>query len=417
LPSIVPPVASATEPPTPADEPPPDVNPREAPIVPPADPNTSDGTRAGQLSAILSDGANPETVAGRYGITVLDFVDAINLALFRVPDSVNLDALRAMLADDPNVGVVEANSIVGSPEGHQRSQVQFSQPGDVLVADPDYGYELVGSVTSRCVTGSGVIVAVLDTGIDTAHPEFSGRLVAGWNVIDGTDNVSEGQDGLDNDGDQSIDEMFGHGTHVAGIVARVAPGAMIMPVKVLNDDGIGDAFGLAQGLIFATSAGADVINLSLSSVTDSNIVRAAIEAVRAEGVVVVAATGNSGHEEPKEYPAAIEGVIAVAATGPDDLKSSFSNYGAEIRMSAPGTDIESALPGGEYGIASGTSMAAPFIAAAVALTIERYPDLTPDEVAEQIQAASTEIDPLNPEYAGRLGAGRLDLITTLACSG
>jgi subtilisin family serine protease len=165
------------------------------------------------------------------------------------------------------------------------------------------------------------------------------------------------------------------------------------------------------------TSGADVINLSLSSVTDSQIVRRAIEAVQAEGIVVVAATGNSGHEDPKEYPAAIEGVIAVAATGPDDLKSTFSNYGDEIRMSAPGTDIESSLPGGQYGVASGTSMAAPFIAAAIALTIERYPDLTPEQVADLIQQASSELDPINPEYAGQLGAGRLDLIATLACGG
>jgi subtilisin family serine protease len=359
----------------------------------------------------------PETVASRYGLTTLAFIDALKLALFSVPDGVELDALRALMERDPDIGLIEANSILGSPEGHERSEVQFSQQDGLLVEDPDYGYELVGSVDSGCVTGSGVIIAVLDTGIDRTHELFAGRLVPGWNVIDGTDNVDEIQDGIDNDGDGSTDEMFGHGTHVSGIVARVAPGATIMPIKVLNDDGIGDAFGLAQGLIVAMTSGADVINLSLSSVTDSQIVRRAIEAVQAEGIVVVAATGNSGHEDPKEYPAAIEGVIAVAATGPDDLKSTFSNYGDEIRMSAPGTDIESSLPGGQYGVASGTSMAAPFIAAAIALTIERYPDLTPEQVADLIQQASSELDPINPEYAGQLGAGRLDLIATLACGG
>jgi subtilisin family serine protease len=85
-------------------------------------------------------------------------------------------------------------------------------------------------------------------------------------------------------------------------------------------------------------------------------------------------------------------------------------------MSAPGTEIESALPGNEYGTASGTSMAAPFIAAAIALTIERFPEMSAEEVAEHIQSASAVIDSLNPDYAGQLGAGRLDLITTLSCS-
>lgn len=297
-----------------------------------------------------------------------------------------------------------------------RSMVQFSQPVDLRIPNPAYGYDLVGAVDVGCVTGDGVIVAVLDTGIDVDHPAFAGRLLPGWNVIDGVDHVRDTRDGVDNDGDNITDEMYGHGTHVAGIVARVAPGAKILPVRVLNDDGIGDAFGLAQGIVFAVTAGADVINLSLSSVTDSQIVRKAVEFAHAEGVVVVAATGNAGHAEPKEFPAAIEGVIAVAATGPDDLKAAFSNYGSEIRMSAPGTEIESVLPDGKSGPASGTSMAAPFIAAAAALTIERYPDMTPDEIADRIESASQKIDPLNPEYAGQLGAGRLDLINTIACS-
>ena len=186
--------------------------------------------------------------------------------------------------------------------------------------------------------------------------------------------------------------------------------------KVLNDDGVGDAFGLAQGIVYAMSAGADVINLSLSSLNDSEIVRKAIEAAREAGVVVVAATGNAGTAEPKEYPAAIDGVIAVAATGPDDHKSDFSNYGAEIRVSAPGTEIESSLPGGTHGVASGTSMAAPFIAAAVALAVERFPDFSPAQIEERILSSTTVIDSLNPDYAGQLGAGRLDLVTALGCT-
>lgn len=366
---------------------------------------------------MLRAGADPYVVAGRYDMTVLDVVALLNLVLFGLPDGMDIETARALLSSDPDVAGVEANSIIMSPEGHGRSAVQFSQPTDLLIEDPAYGYNLVGAATNSCATGAGVVVAVLDTGIDTSHPDFENRLVEGWNVITSSDDVNESKDGIDNDGDGSTDEMFGHGTHVSGIVARVAPGASILPIKVLNDDGVGDAFGLAQGIVFAIAAGADVINMSLSSLNDSQIVRAAVEAAQEAGIVVVAATGNSGHAEPKEYPAAIDGVLAVAATGPDDLKSEFSNYGDEIHMSAPGTEIESSLPGGVVGMASGTSMAAPFIAAAVALTIERYPDLSPEEVEDKIEEASTIIDVINPEYAGQLGAGRLDLVTTLACGG
>ncbi|MEZ4497934.1 MAG: S8 family serine peptidase [Thermomicrobiales bacterium] len=408
----VPPAPTSTPVPVPTSTP----NPHDAAIVPPADPATEDGTRAGQLAAILREGVDPNAVAGRYGISVLSFVDLLNLVLFGVPAGIDLDALRSLMANDPDVTGFEANSIIMSPEGHGRSEVQFSQPTNLAIQDPEYGYQLVGAIDVGCATGAGVIVAVLDTGIEVDHPDFAGRLMPGWNVIDSNDDVSESEDGIDNDADGSIDEMYGHGTHVAGIIARVAPGATILPIKVLNDDGVGDAFGLAQGIVYAMSAGADVINLSLSSLNDSEIVRKAIEAAREAGVVVVAATGNAGTAEPKEYPAAIDGVIAVAATGPDDQKSDFSNYGDEIRVSAPGTEIESSLPGGTLGVASGTSMAAPFIAAAVALAIERFPELSPAEVEARILSSTTVIDRLNPDYAGQLGAGRLDLVAALGCS-
>src|SRR6185312_3764229 len=95
--------------------------------------------------------------------------------------------------------------------------------------------------------------------------------------------------------------------------------------------------------------------------------------------------GNADRESPKEYPSASPGVIGVASTGPGDVKSSFSNFGVELSMSAPGTGIESAIPGGEYGEASGTSMAAPFVTAAVALVMEQNPAMNVDEIENLIE--------------------------------
>jgi subtilisin family serine protease len=320
------------------------------------------------------------------------------------------------MASDPDIAAIEVNTINQAPEAHARSSILFSIPENIS-ANPQYGYELVGATGASCVSGSGVIVAVLDTGIDPLHPEFRNRLSEdGWSVLTDSADFAETTNGIDEDGDGLVDEMYGHGTHVSGIIVRVAPGATLLPIKVLNDDGIGDAFSVAQGIAYAVAHGADVINLSLSSTYDSEIVRAAVRYARDNDALLIAATGNSGKDEPKEYPAATDGVIGVAATGPDDLKSSYSNYGVEISMSAPGTGIESTLPGGTYGVASGTSMAAPFISAAVALMIEFDPGASIEEIEQRIESSSLAIDPLNPEFAGQLGAGRLDLSNTIDCS-
>ena len=141
----------------------------------------------------------------------------------------------------------------------------------------------------------------------------------------------------------------------------------------------------------------------------------AIQAARERGVVVVASAGNADRESPKEYPSASPGVMGVASTGPDDVKSPFSNYGAELSMSAPGTGIESAIPGGGYGASSGTSMAAPFVTAAVALVMEKNPTMTVDEIEAVIESTSAPLDSTNPDYVGKLGSGRLDITAAVDC--
>jgi subtilisin family serine protease len=380
--------------------------PRQSPILNPGGSIYTDGFRAGQLVVMLKKGADPGAVASRWNLQVLDQMPELNVVLYGSPVIADTRVLIEPMSADPDVAAIEVNAIAQAPEAHARSSILFSIPENVT-GNPQYGYELVGATGASCVSGQGVVVAVLDTGIDPDHPEFRGRLSdLGWNVLTGTSDFAETTDGIDDDGDGLFDEMYGHGTHVSGIIARVAPGAMLMPVKVLNDDGVGDAFGVAQGILYASENGAEVLNLSLSSTYDSEIVRASVAAARGKGALVVAATGNSGESEPKEYPAASDGVIGVAATDPNDVKSSFSNYGVEIT-----------LPGGKYGVASGTSMAAPFISAAVALMMDFYPDATPDQVEQIIETSSLKIDPLNPDYVGQLGAGRLDLSNAIDCRG
>ena len=366
--------------------------------------------RPGQLNVLLREGADPDVVAARHGGEVLSSIPALNSALFGFPVGTDMAAKTAEVLADPDVIGVEANGLIQPPEATTKDTESLK------VSDPTYGYELVGELEPGCVTPTGIIVAVIDTGIDPTHPAFAGKLTNdGWNVLDNNADFADIANGIDDDGDGIVDEMYGHGTHVAGIIARLAPTVKILPIKALNDEGIGDSFGVATGIVYAYEHGANVINLSLSSTQESAVVDRAIQAARERGIIVVASAGNSDRESPKEYPSASPGVIGVAATGPGDIKSPFSSYGAELSMSAPGTEIESAIPGGGYGEASGTSMAAPFVTAAVALVMEKNPEMNADDIEALIESTSASLDTANPEYVGKLGSGRLDIAAAVDC--
>jgi type VII secretion-associated serine protease mycosin len=258
-------------------------------------------------------------------------------------------------------------------------------------------------------TGSDVVVAVVDTGVDGSHPDLAGQLLPGLDAI--TDTT-----GGDDDGN-------GHGTHVAGTVAAVAgngegvagfaPDAKILPIKVLGADGSGYVSDTAQGIVWAADNGAHVINLSLGSSNPSTAEEAAVAYAVNRGVTVVAAAGNEREEgSPTSYPAAYEGVIAVAATDPGDDVAEYSNQGAYVDVAAPGSGIFSTypidLPEGSsgYNALSGTSMAAPHVAAAAALIKSVQPDLTPDDIQQVLQSSAVDLG--GEGFDEDFGYGRID---------
>ena len=257
------------------------------------------------------------------------------------------------------------DSVVASGvEGHRRI---FSS-SNLVAADPrrseQWGLFRLDVDKVRAIgTGKGIIVAVVDTGVQGDHPEFGNR------VLPGVDIVSPGGDGR-------IDPN-GHGTHVAGIIAAglngsgiegLAPDVQILPVRVLGSDGVGDDANVALGILWAVRHGAQVINLSLGGDELDPLLEDAVMQAHQAGVIVVAAAGNSGIGSPIMFPAAHESVIAVASTGPDDRVSLFSSRGGYVDVAAPGAMILSTFPGG-YRYESGTSMAAPFVSAAAALLL------------------------------------------------
>ena len=223
-------------------------------------------------------------------------------------------------------------------------------------------------------TGDGADVAILDTGIDSDHPDLVDNLGAGESIIDcGT--AYDGTDcgGNGNACNESWDDDNDHGTHCAGIAAAVdnsedvlgvSKGATLHPVKVLDCSGAGYLSDIAAGIEHTANQGWDVASLSLGSSSSSSTVRDACQYAVDNGVLVVAAAGNDGPcTDCVSYPAAYDTVVAVSATDSSDSLSSFSSTGPEIDLAAPGESILSTIPGGTAYF-SGTSMACPHVSGA-----------------------------------------------------
>jgi thermitase len=211
---------------------------------------------------------------------------------------------------------------------------------------------------------SAVLIAILDTGIDQDHEDLVGKIKVSKNFTDSA----------------TIDDIAGHGTHVAGItaaytnnakgVAGIATNSLLLNGKVLNDSGSGYNSWIANGIIWAADQGAKVINLSLGGSGKSTVVSSAVDYAWSKGAVIVAAAGNNGNSSPF-YPAYYSNCIAVAATDQNDARAYFSNYGNWVDIAAPGVNIISSYPAhpntNVYLYASGTSMASPQVAGVAAL--------------------------------------------------
>lgn len=242
-----------------------------------------------------------------------------------------------------------------------------------------------------------VTIAILDSGVDLDHEDLADSIIDGYDFINN---------------DTYAQDDYGHGTHVAGIaaairnnskgIAGVASGSKIMPVKVLDDKGIGNTETIVKGINYAVEKGADIINLSLGTPYRSMAVEDSVNNALANDVVVVAAVGND-YSGPVSYPAAFEGVIGVGAIDYykyDFIRASYSNVGPEVDLVAPGTDILSTIPMNQgsgigvegYDLKTGTSMASPFVAGLAALLKADDPTLSYNEIKAKLQENAIDID-------------------------
>lgn len=447
------------------------------------------GTTTGRIIVKLAPAAAARAQATNDG------PDAAPASIDRVPEvraaaelvgAVDVRALdRAGLSSESTLVATKANAdqttappadndlylVTVTGDEHQAADVLATTPG-VEYAEPEFvrtvqsdefsdparlwGVAKVNAAAAwaRNATGAGVVVAVIDSGVDLTHPDLASNAWINADEIDGN--------GIDDDGNGYVDDIngwdfvgrdatpddgHGHGTHVAGTIAAargngrgvvgVAPGARLMALRGLDANGSGSDGNLALALRYAADNGAQVINNSWGGFGASQTVSDAIAYAHAKGVVVVSAAGNSTADTCGFMPADNDRTLTVAASGASDQQAPYSNFGTKIDVAAPGgtgttptTGILSTVPmtstlgtqvpmlagaGGEqYMAISGTSMASPHVAGLAALLIGKNPGWTNEQIRQAIRTTTDDVNAPGADIAsgsGRINADRATQLT------
>lgn len=335
-----------------------------------------------------------------HGCRQVESIPKINVQVLTVPKGRTLHDMLKIYQRNPNVEFAEPDYIAYAAV----------IPDDPYFQTYQKSLHKVGAPAAWEITtgGTGVTVAVLDTGVMLTHVDLSGRLVEGYDFINDTDKP---------------DDDNGHGTGVAGVIGAVTNNGQgiagitwqnpLMPVKVLNRNGSGNYSVIAKGIIYAADKGARVINLSLGGAKGSATLKRAVDYAQSKKTVVVAAAGNANSSVL--YPAAYPNVIAVAAVDNSDRRASYSNYGPEVSVSAPGNDVWSTTLGGDYRPHTGTSFACPMVAGLAGLILSLKPELSPRQVTEIIEKGAVDLG--SPGWDKYYGWGRIDMAASLSAIG
>lgn len=378
-------------------------------------------TVASEVLVKLKNVAALPSVLAPYPGTVSTQFGSRPIYRLKLPAGSNVDTVVTNLRGVADVLLAEPNTTNQSPEARKLVPWAVGTPTAYTAQWAPAAMHL--SAAHRLTKGAGVKVAVLDTGVDLTHPALAGKLLPGYDFVDGDSNPSEELCTPTPCTTQGIG--FGHGTHVAGLIALVAPLAKIIPYRVLNPNGEGNAWVLAEALQQAVTDGADVINMSLGTQTRTRILASITKLFQCEasdstnpeldfsdasyiadqtrctnsvGPVIVAAAGNDFSSNVNEYPAAenVKGLISVGASNPTQHLADFSNFGSWVQIAAPGEGITSSVPitvanPGGYGTWSGTSMAAPLVTGAAALLRSIDRNLPPRDLVRRLQDLATPL--------------------------
>ena len=313
------------------------------------------GTVPGHVLVRLSDDTGVGSLGDDYGATIENELLDRKLYLFQVPNAADEDAFITKLGSNANVLYAEKEPAVELPEVHGAPYALSFDAGPRAkgyLNQHAYIQAHIGNA-HKLSLGTGITIAVLDTGVNTKHPALLRHCLTGQNCLQPALPPAELADGTTN-------IARGHGTMIAGIISKIAPGAKIMPVRVLSADGKGGLMAVLTGLHYAVTHGAKIIPMSFGSDQPSEALQDALGEIQDAGIVVVASAGNGG-TNLAHYPAAWPGILGVASLDPNNVKSPFSNFGTYISISAPGRNIRSTFWTGGYATWSGTSFAAPFV--------------------------------------------------------
>jgi subtilisin family serine protease len=393
--------------------------------------------------------ASGESIAGLADRTAVEVVDSAGSNYLVLASSVDTEHLR----NEPGVVHVEPDFAVGVSETvmpavnhallNPDTVALLNNPKTVWHGGSPFRKSVVRQKAMDLIEaeyeekeeygGTGVRVAVIDTGIDSTHPALTGRVLPGVNVIDGSSNtddplpqnalawvwgrVNVSMVALLNPSTVALlnpdtvallnDPRFtfsGHGTLVSGLIRAIAPEAWIVPIKAFDGSGMASSFAVAKAIRHAADMNVDVVNMSFDFDLPSPVVSEALDYAAARDIVLVASAGNNG-TVANVYPAIHPAVIAVASTDMKDIKTPFSNYGPAISVSAPGDRLISTYPGNEYAAVAGTSFSAALVSGEAARIRSMRHRLTAGEVRDRIRGG---VKPISEKNRGlELGTGRI----------
>jgi subtilisin family serine protease len=339
-------------------------------------------------------GRQLDAIARRFNLTPID-VHPLRLIgrrihRWRIDDGRSVTAVIRSLAGEARIVGAQPNYLFaqeGADEYGGRPKEE-GDPAQYVIA------KLHLTEAHRLATGDSVLVAVIDSGIDTAHPDLAGSVAGSFDAL-------------------GPHEIHFHGTAMAGAIAAhgrlmgVAPRVRLLAVRSLDANGQGTTLSIADGIDWAVARRARVLNMSFAGPNDP-LLRQHLAAVHARGIVLVAAAGNDGPASAPLYPAADANVIAVTATDADDRLFALANRGRYIAVAAPGVDVLEPAPNDSVQLISGTSVAAAHVSGVAALILERAPALGPEEVRGLLMQSAAALSA--PDAKDNSGAGLTDAL-------
>jgi serine protease len=369
-------------------------------------------TGSAEITTAATEAVAQATKSGEDSVTVVAVDDRGRPSIIPAPLDQAVDVALST-AQRLDVVTVEAPSYGQALDAAETTTTTTPPPS----SDPDVDKQWAlaafpFSALWACSKGAGITVGIVDSGVQGDHPDLAGRVLPGVAI-----------QGVVQPGGGSPD-VNGHGTHVAGIIGAgdngvgivgVAPEVSILPVRVLDSNGVGANSDIGAGITWAVDNGANVVNISIGSSTNSASVSSAVSYAVQHGVTVVAAAGNNHQANPPDvpqYPAALDDTVAVAALSqPGDNIAGYSTRGGYVDVAAPGSNIWSSIPTSTWGSKSGTSMATPHVAALVAVILGARGGIAPAAMLSRLTTTASDAGPAG--FDQMFGWGRIDPIAAL----